>query len=249
MRSVVFTDLDETLLHSLRRRAATSGDRLAAVDQQGAPSSYQTAHQEEIFRWLSQADRVIPVTGRSVGSYARVRLPFYHEAVVHHGALVLLSDGTPEPDYVATVQSDLEEVHPTLEDAWIHVQSWIHRSGAPLRTYRQSLHGLTVEVCVKHVSRDATELGAWGDELAERWAGLGSEVRVHHNGNNLALLPRHVDKLRAVRWLQERLVNELGPLLTLGAGDSRTDHPFLSACDFFIVPRGSQLANSLAGGS
>jgi 3-deoxy-D-manno-octulosonate 8-phosphate phosphatase KdsC-like HAD superfamily phosphatase len=32
-----------------------------------------------------------------------------------------------------------------------------------------------------------------------------------------------------------------GPIITIGAGDSLTDIPFLRTCDFALVPRDSQI--------
>ena len=246
MRSVVFTDLDETLLHSLRRHAAQSGDTLAAVDKAGAPVSYQTPRQAALFQWMARADRVIAVTGRSAGAYARVRLPLVHEAIVHHGAMVLGADGVADPAYTDVVQRDLDEASAGLDAAWEHVHAWLMESGVPLRAYRQVIDGRTVEVCVKHVSPDAVSLGEPGERLSARWRTLGDTVRVHHNGNNLALLPAKVDKLRAVRWLRVRLEAGMGPFFALGAGDSVTDHPFMAACDAYLVPSGSQLDQVLA---
>ena len=59
--------------------------------------------------------------------------------------------------------------------------------------------------------------------------------------NNLALVPRFLGKERAVRHV---IRHHLGPepVLTLGMGDSLSDIPFLSACDFSVVPTASQLA-------
>jgi hydroxymethylpyrimidine pyrophosphatase-like HAD family hydrolase len=250
MRSVVFTDLDETLLHSRRRRAPGNEDTVAAVDSAGAPLSYQTERQAALFRWMRHADRVIPVTGRSVDAYRRVRIPFAHEAIVHHGAMVLRADGTVDHAYAESVRPQIMLSDMALSEAWEAVQPWIRDNDAPFRVHRKTIGPHTVEVCVKHVSPDAKELGAQGAALAAHWQSLSEFVRVHHNGNNLALLPRMVDKRSAVIWVRTQLERDLGPLLALGAGDSGTDHPFLSACDFYVIPSGSQLdvATAATGG-
>jgi len=44
----------------------------------------------------------------------------------------------------------------------------------------------------------------------------------------------------AVRRVARELERD-GPIVTIGAGDSLTDIPFLRACDFALVPRDSQI--------
>ena len=44
----------------------------------------------------------------------------------------------------------------------------------------------------------------------------------------------------AVRRVARDLERE-GPIVTVGAGDSLTDIPFLRACDFALVPKHSQI--------
>lgn len=240
MRSVVFTDIDETLTRSARRSPPEPGAELVATDRAGAPTSYRSAAQGVFFQWLDRADRVIPVTGRSLDAFRRVRLPFRAEAVVHHGAVILGEGGERDDAYHELVAPDLRAADEVLAEAFAHVTDWIPRARVALRAYRQVLDGLTAEVCVKPVDPEGRELGDGGDELETRWGGLAG-VRVHRNGNNLALLPAGVDKGRAVEWLLDRLTDRMGPLVSVGVGDSATDYDFLSRCDYYVVPSGSQL--------
>jgi predicted mannosyl-3-phosphoglycerate phosphatase (HAD superfamily) len=60
-------------------------------------------------------------------------------------------------------------------------------------------------------------------------------------------VPRFLGKEQAVRHVLGRHVGP-GPVLTLGVGDSHSDAPFLSLCDFALLPRGCQLGQHLLGG-
>lgn len=247
MKTVVFTDLDETLLRSSRRGDPGNEDILAAVDKEGKAISYQSQKQLALYQLVRTTDRLIAVTGRSAAAYERVRIPFVHEAIVHHGAMILNQSGQPEIEYAKQVHDDLCNSSQILENQWKHVQRMISQMSAPLRIYRQMLDEKTIEVCVKHINPNESSLGQPGTNIFDSWNILGDEVRVHWNGNNLALLPRRVDKLRAVSWLREHLEARIGPFLSIAAGDSNTDHPFMSACDYYIVPSGSQIDDQLTG--
>lgn len=241
MKTCVFTDLDETLFRSKNRHEHHNQDVLAARDKHGTPICYQSQKQVALLQLMNKADRLIPVTGRSVSAFQRVCLPFVHEAIVHHGAVILTDQGQPEVEYTKRIHDELSSSSQILAGEWIEVQRIIEMSSAPLRTYRQTLNGSTIEICVKHIDASQRSLGQHGMNIYESWRNLGDEVRIHWNGNNLALLPGRVDKLRAVRWLRTRLEDRFGPFLSVAAGDSSTDYPFMSACDFYIVPSGSQI--------
>ena len=63
---------------------------------------------------------------------------------------------------------------------------------------------------------------------------------VHINGNNLAILPKFVSKQKAVEFF----INKYDPnreRAILGWGDSLSDAGFLGCCDWFGMPRNSQL--------
>ena len=70
----------------------------------------------------------------------------------------------------------------------------------------------------------------------------GQDFYLHRNSNNLAVLPKTLNKARAVHHLRQQLQAEHGEIMTLGMGDSQSDARFMAACDYAIVPSGTQLA-------
>jgi hydroxymethylpyrimidine pyrophosphatase-like HAD family hydrolase len=80
-------------------------------------------------------------------------------------------------------------------------------------------------------------------EVVRPWIEGGNpDYVVHRNGNNLAILPKALDKANAVAHVTALLRAEHGDIVTFGMGDSRSDARFMAACDYAIVPRATQLA-------
>ena len=57
----------------------------------------------------------------------------------------------------------------------------------------------------------------------------------HLQGQLLALLARDAE-------VRAELEAEHGPIVSFGMGDSRSDARFMAACDYAIIPNGTQLA-------
>ena len=70
----------------------------------------------------------------------------------------------------------------------------------------------------------------------------GQNFFIHRNGNNLAVLPKTLNKARAVHHVCQRLRMEHGEIMTFGMGDSTSDSRFMAACDYAIIPKNTQLA-------
>ena len=244
MRTVVFSDLDETLVRSARRHRWADDWSPAATDKHGATVSWQSRADRTFFDWLSAAARVIAVTGRSVGAYRRVGLPLDGYAVVHHGAVVLAPDGQAAVGYRDSVQADLDATSALLSSAADELLASLACVSGRLRLTRQFVDGRCVEVCVKATDLSANEVGPEASEILRGWQTLAG-IRIHHNGNNLALLPAAVDKARAVRWLMNELRQEIGDFVAIGVGDSDSDSSFLAECDYVVLPRHAQLASAL----
>lgn len=244
MNSVVFADIDGTLIESLPNGGITPGDNIGALDRGGKPVSVHTVQQAALFSLLSRANTVVPVTGRSVAALGRVLLTFKSYAIAHHGAAVLQPDRTRSLEYAGAVYPELAASHPLLNEQYEVIKAYISRNCSDLTITRQTLDGLTVEVCVKRNKLEARDLSPDADHIETVWRKL-SEARVHRNGNNLALLPRTITKQRAVRWVQNKL-DSAEPRTTIGVGDSYSDLEFMAECDFCIVPKGSQIASLFA---
>lgn len=244
MHSVVFADIDGTLIEPVRRLTAISPGVVAATDRVGRPVAYRTPQTDQLLRVLNAADLLIPVTGRSRSAFERVDIPFNSFAIMHHGAMITDGAGQECSTYAAEVRDDIHRSHQVLDDAFGHAECDIAARGLPLRVYRQMLQDRTVEVCIKHADHRAAALDDGADAIAAYWRTL-PEVRIHRNGNNLALLPDTVTKERAVRWVQDRLRVELGMMTTFGIGDSTSDMGFMAVCDYWMIPGRSQIAHHI----
>lgn len=240
MPSVVFADIDGTLIETHRSGSAVADDSVGARDSEGRVIAVRAPRHHALMALLASADAVVPVTGRSVAAFSRVSLMFRSWAIAHHGAVVLLPNGEPDRDFDAVIGSLLDEAHSALQSVYAETVAHIARSSADLRVYRQQIAGRTAEVCVKSVTPAATAIAAVADPIEAWWRELPG-VRVHRNGNNLAILPAAVTKERAVAWVLARLESELGRCVRFGVGDSLTDLGYMRTCDYFIIPRGSQI--------
>lgn len=235
-RIVIFLDLDDTILQTAPK--CPPGEPLipVAVDRSGRALSFMTRVQKQLLEFWLEQGTVIPVTGRTDEALARVAIGFESWRITHHGAVIRQSDGRLPAWWQV-------EVRPLLAAAQSLLRSMATRLSAEAtaggyRTSSHSVDGWLTYVSVK--ADDGAALSRVRARLEE--TGLPPELALHHNGNNLALTIRGAQKHDAVRRVAREL-ERAGPIITIGAGDSLTDIPFLRACDFALVPKGSQIQN------
>lgn len=241
-RVIALVDLDDTLFQTRRKCPADVDEgRLAPMGyaRDDSPLSFATPRQMNFLQWLGETTRLIPVTARSLDALRRVRLP-HGAAICAHGGVMLRDCGTPDPDWANRMRVAAAEVAPVLAGL---VEAIARAAGTEPVSVRILTEADTpLYVLAKHDSADEAALSAVLDAaVPEPPAGW----TVHRNGNNAAYLPPHLGKEKAVAALLPRLRAEHPDATVIGIGDSLTDAPFMSLCDFAVLPARSQLAEKL----
>jgi hydroxymethylpyrimidine pyrophosphatase-like HAD family hydrolase len=236
MKPVMFTDLDDTLFYSQRALSGQDNLTLASLDRQGRGLCFHTPEQRWLVGLLIQFDIVIPVTGRSSESLARVISPqFTSYRVASHGAVILDPQGQPVSDWFMQIEEESKQWGERLDCTFDLLVQWQHQYPKDLRVRKVMDQGIITYLSVKGSEEILTDIAS---SFENRW----HEGVLHHNQRNLALLPSYTDKARAVSYLIEHLRRAYTePLLFMGAGDSVTDIPFLKLCDFVLTPKTSRI--------
>ncbi|AWU95269.1 hypothetical protein [Azospirillum ramasamyi] len=238
MKRVVFVDLDDTLFQTTRKNPKAT--KLAAVDKDGRPLSFQCRKQSAFLEWLAQDARVVPVTGRSVDAFKRVLLPLGDFAICSFGGVILLPNGEPHPEWHGEISSAAATA--ALDALHRRIASIAGELGIDVR--HRVIHdmGLSLYLSVKHNGHDTDEMA----RLATSASGAIPEGwTLHLNGTNMAVLPPFLGKERAVAFFLERIVGDKD-VLTVGVGDSLTDMGYMRLCDFAVAPSKSQLFSLLS---
>ncbi|PHM36981.1 hypothetical protein [Xenorhabdus innexi] len=261
-RPVFFTDLDDTLFQT-RRKIKDLPDmdslHVATVDRQNSPHSYMTEEQAMLADWLLEYAEVIPVTARNTEQLRRVQLPFTSWQIATHGAVLLTPDGQVDPVWQSHMLAELQPYRDKLLaleclgnrliasegfDAWTRIN--YEYDDVPV--YLTIKHRSVRNKSVKH--RENNQPGDPDALLAAMKQAMGDmfdtdDFYFHHNDNNLAFLPKCVDKGLATHHLLQRLRDERGVFPLIGMGDSLSDHRFMKLCDWFAIPQRSQFADTL----
>lgn len=240
MKKFLFVDLDDTLFSTLGK--CPPGDALqpAAYYRDRSVCSYTSRRQRAFLDLVDPATTLIPATARHREAFSRVALPFNSYKILDFGGLVLGPDDQPDPIWRARMDAAMRAALPGLNEAAVMIDRHLAAEGLAARSRVVEDAGLPFYVLLKERGERlaAVEMAA----LAPWLAGAGADYYVHRNGNNLAVLPRALDKALAVRHVMECLRAQYGDILTLGMGDSRSDARFMAACDYAIIPSGTQLA-------
>jgi hypothetical protein len=245
-RIVVFTDLDDTLFQSGRK--CGSGKLYPVTStREGRAGSFCTAGQRALLDLLLENAVVIPVTARDSDAFKRVRLPFPHGAVVSCGGVILRPDGE-------------------VDAAWRRRMAGLCAGAAfppafLLKTAEELIAGKSLACKARIISDDGLDFyvvvkndNSHVEQLTELKEALdvplrATDVRIHLNDNNLALLPAFLGKADAVSYFMKTYIAPvLDEPLLIGAGDSFSDLDFLRQCDYMLLPTACRLADAVARG-
>ena len=249
MQSYIFLDLDDTLFQTLRKCALGPDDpklQARACLPDGTPNSYATHKQQWLWHWLEKGFKCVPVTGRDAYAFERVMLPFQEEVVLNHGAVILDKQRNIDSVWMAGMMQALPEYHEKLLELWAEVEAYCRRFNGfkpqLIRDFDVTWYGV-----IKHADGTEAALRPLLDAVIKAHPSiLDGSLYWHINGNNLAVLPKIINKESAVRYLIDGYKQQHPELLTFGAGDSHTDAPFMGLCDYALIPKNTQLFNTLA---
>jgi hydroxymethylpyrimidine pyrophosphatase-like HAD family hydrolase len=242
MRVHVFLDLDGTLFQT--RPKCPPGEELisAAVRRDDTPLSFMTARQARLLELLRSADSVIPTTARNLDAFRRVHLLFPSLAILDFGGVILLTDGSPDLIWDAIIRPEAHAIATDLKRRCESLEAFIKANHLGVNLRLISDLDMPLYLVMKHPEGN---LDALARIRHEALTDLDPErFFLHDNDNNLSVVPRFLGKERAVKHvIEHHLPDE--PALTIGVGDSFSDAAFLGVCDYAMLPRCSQLADSL----
>ncbi len=249
MQSYIFLDLDDTLFQTLRKCAPGVDDhglQVRAFLPDGTANSFATHKQQWLWHWLAKGFKIVPVTARDVRAFGRVNLSFLEEVVLNHGAVILDKQRHVDQAWMERILQTLPEYQEKLLELWAEVELYAQRQpGFKPRLVKD--FGITWYGVIKHSEGTESILKTLLDEIimAHPYVVDGS-LYWHLNGNNLAILPKIINKESAVSYLLEGYKKQYSDVLSFGAGDSKTDAPFMALCDYALIPRNTQLFQTLA---
>ena len=243
MKKFLFADLDDTLFQTFEKCAASDALEPAAYYKDGSICSYTTRAQRAFLSFVQDGMTVIPTTARDHDGLRRVHLPFESYAVINYGGVVLRPGGGADMPWLEGMRGAMHAALPGLQELARHIDDYAGRTGFGGRARMIEDFATPFFLVVKDPDKRHERLAPIEDEVVRPWIADGHpDYAVHRNGNNLAILPKALDKANAVAHVSAMLRAEHGDIVTFGMGDSRSDARFMAACDYAIVPRATQLA-------
>jgi hypothetical protein len=234
MNTVIATDLDGTLLYSVRAMAAGGvrprpADLVAVDGDAGRTYAYMTVGAARGWAQLARTGAIVPATTRTVPQYLRLGLPGRPPpvAVVCNGARLLVM-GEADPAWERSMRRRMVG-SAAFDLVWREANRLYERH--PFAAMR-AIDDLYLYLTVR-------ERSGWLTDVAAQSAAWAAQVgwRASLQGRKLYLLPEVLDKAVAVTHVAERLSADR----LVAGGDSLLDAGMLRAADAAIRPAHGEL--------
>jgi hydroxymethylpyrimidine pyrophosphatase-like HAD family hydrolase len=243
-RLFLFTDLDDTLFNSVSGEI-TDHFMPATVDSNGKIYAYSSIQQQKFLDVMVKSNAIIiPVTGRRSSSFLNCKLDIVvnsQYSVVSHGAIILNHKHELLDEWLVFIEQkfNLKRWQNALTILYekLSNHSQVLDNGVRVRLIVDK--GITVYICLK-INKEHYHQDKSANVRHFLSSILPSDMLLHANGRNFAILPPYAQKKMAVDFLKQTI--GVGILDTVfGMGDSHSDLPFMSDSDFLIVPNRAQI--------
>ncbi len=242
MELFVFLDLDDTIFQTKRKCPPETQITPASFSIDGSPLSFFTPKQARLFSLLNRKTRLIPTTARDFQAFQRTHVQQYDYAIINHGGIILNADGSCHLTWFNKMQQQLAKFTDDLHRIEAMLKNEAKKRNIAFNIRLVSDMGLTFYCLVKHKERDNTLLRYLLTYVIEPYLNQQQlDFYCHLNDNNLAILPRLLNKAPAVQFLQRELDTLYSEYLSFGIGDSLTDIAYMQLCDYFMTPKNSQI--------
>ena len=208
MKILFACDLDNTLIHSYKKRRA---DDICVEIYEKREQSFISARTFELLKKISEKFLFIPVTTRSIAQYRRI---FWAEdfkprfAVVSNGAFFL--DGDNQENFLREVAAPYEN------------ELKIQLSAADKNIFT-----------ISRIVDESFLFFKWRDDIEAENIFFETNLTVQRTGKKIYLFPPRLNKGEALKLLIKRFL----PKKILAAGDSEIDLPMLELADVAFAPK------------
>ncbi len=248
MIKVLFADLDDSLFQSREKCPDGVALQPAAFLKDGSAISYTTPSQRGFLDMALSSMTVVPTTARNLDAFRRVDIPFCSYAVLDYGGVILHPDGSVDTVWQQEMQAAMALSYAGLQRVMEVMNTYATSCGFGATARIIEDFGTPFYVVMKDPDKRSDRLAQIEQQAVAAWiATEGSDFYIHRNGNNLAVLPKALNKAHAVQRVTQWLREQHGEIITFGLGDSRSDARFMAACDYAIVPTSSQLNHITLG--
>lgn len=233
---ILFTDIDDTLIFTKRKLQSTEGMDTGAISKMGEPSSFFPDKNKKFLN-IFQGNTLIPVTARTQTQFKNVLIPFEHEKILSFGGVILNKDNTINKNWDLKIKSLSKNSLLFLTFVQSQLKTEFNNFYSQYKIVEDN------DIPLYLIIRGNTLLEA--KNFISNLLILKNETTnfyFHETDIDLVLLPSCISKEQAVMYLKQ---NNYPTDITIGMGDSITDYPFISLCDFHIIPNHSFLSNFL----
>lgn len=232
-RIFFFSDIDDTLIQTRRKTNFEKQTVVGAYNKEGDENSFFYAGVKVFIDTIIDSNiTFIPTTARNLESYKRT--VFYKKPlkfiILNFGAMILINNEIDKE-----WESKMLEAYAKIENLNTILSS-LEEKLEKYNVVIKIIDNFYISIYNKNALDNQEILKALRGDL-DNFTTLNSDFYLYENDNSFGILPNFLNKKYAVDYLIQK---EL-PILTIGAGDNKSDLDFMNLTSFHFTPINSNI--------